>query len=146
MFIRAISLVSALAMLLGGVTLAQADQAANGFGLFAGLSSHSMNPQPQVGSAQDYSSSGVSLGIDYQFALGESFSLNPFLMSAGERVSGGITDTTSGHGILGIEGRYWLNNEYFLGAHVGSYSEVLQSNSSNVSTSASGLRSSRRSC
>lgn len=138
MLTRTISLASAFVMLLGVATQVQAEQPGNGFGLFAGISSHSMHPEPQVGTAPDYSSSGVSLGIDYQFGLGESFSLNPFLMSAGERVSGGITDSTSGHGILGIEARYWLNNEYFLGAHIGSYSEVLQSNSSNVSTSASG--------
>lgn len=138
MFIRTISLASGLVMSLGFSAQALAEQPANGFGLFAGVSSHAMTPKPQIGTSADYSSSGLSLGIDYQFGLGESFSLNPFLMSAGERVSGGITDSTAGHGILGVEGRYWMNSEYFLGAHVGSYSEVLQSNSSNVSTSASG--------
>lgn len=112
-----------------------AEQPANGFGLFGGVSSHSMSPS---NASADYSSSGLSLGIDYQFGLTDSFSLNPFLMSAGENVSGGITNSTAGHGILGVEGRYWINSEYFLGAHIGSYSEVLQSNSSNVSTSASG--------
>lgn len=112
-----------------------AEQPANGFGLYGGVSSHSMTPS---GATADYSSSGLSLGIDYQFGLADSFSLNPFLMSAGEKVSGSITDSTAGHGILGVEGRYWISSEYFLGAHIGSYSEVLQSNSSNVSSSASG--------
>jgi hypothetical protein len=136
MLIRTNFIAATLIVLLGTSAQAQAEQPANGFGLFGGISSHSMTPQNSA--AADYSSSGVSLGIDYQFGLADSFSLNPFLMSAGERVSGGISDATSGHGILGVEGRYWINSEYFLGAHVGSYSEVLQSNSSNVSTSASG--------
>lgn len=121
--------------LLAASPQAQAEQPANGFALFGGLSSHAMYPQ---NTGADYASSGASLGIDYQFGLADSFSLNPFLMSAGERVSGGISGATAGHGILGVEARYWINNEYFLGGHIGSYSEILQSNSSNVSTSASG--------
>lgn len=124
-----------LVILLGASAQALAEQPANGLGAFGGISSHSMS---QSGTNMDYSSSGLSLGIDYQFGLADSFSLNPFLMSAGESVSGGITNTTAGHAILGVEGRYWIDKEYFLGAHIGSYSEALQSNSSNVSTSASG--------
>lgn len=133
MFSQPSMLAAAFVILLNASAQAQAEQPANGFGMFAGISSHSMNR-----TALDYSSAGLSLGIDYQFGVTDSLSINPFLMSAGERVSGDITDTSAGHGILGIEGRYWINNEYFLGAHIGSYSEALKSNSSNVSTSASG--------
>lgn len=136
MLIRTSFIAATLIVLLGASAQAQAERPANGLGLFGGLASHTMSPQNSA--AADYSSSGVSLGLDYQFGLVDSFSLNPFLISAGERVSGGISNATAGHAILGIEGRYWINSEYFLGAHVGSYSEVLQANSSNVSTSASG--------
>lgn len=133
---KRIPLYTTLLVALGASGTALAEQPANGFGLFAGVSSHKMKMEPAI--VPDYSSSGLSLGIDYQFGVADSFSINPFLISAGERVSGGISDTTAGHGILGVEGRFWFNPEFFLGAHIGSYTEVLQSNASNVSTSASG--------
>lgn len=129
-------LYTALMLALGISDNALADQPANGFGLFAGVSSHDMKAQPAV--TQDYGSAGLSLGIDYQFGIADSFSINPFLMSAGERGSGSKTDYSVGHGILGVEGRYWPSTEFFLGLHIGSYSEVLQTKSSNVSSSASG--------
>lgn len=136
MFIKQSILSTVLLLGLSTSCTALADQPANGFGLFAGVSSHNMKREPAL--VPDYSSSGLSLGIDYQFGVADSFSINPFLISAGERVSGGVSDSTAGHGILGVEGRFWFNPEFFLGAHIGSYTEVIQSNSSNVSTSASG--------
>ena len=55
----------------------------NGFGLYGGFASHSADGTftvpPLTGTNFSYSSSGLSIGIDYQIALGESFSFNPFL-------------------------------------------------------------------
>lgn len=102
-----------------------------GFGFNLGIASHNIDGKFKQGqgavSGQEfsYSSAGLSIGIDYQIALTETFSLNPFLMSSGERVSGDLADGTSaGHGILGIEGRFWFDR-IFIGGHVASYSEAL---------------------
>jgi hypothetical protein len=111
----------------------------NGFGVNAGLASHSMKAtftQGTPGTAS-YSSSGLSLGIDYQIALSDHFSLNPFLMTSGESASGDVVSGTSaGHGILGLQLRYWLD-DLFMGAHLARYTEVL-SNSNYGNTSAAG--------
>lgn len=111
----------------------------NGFSVNAGLASHNMSGKfvaPFTGPDLSYSSSGLSLGIDYQFALAKTFSLNPFLMTSGESGSGDLkSDTSVGHGILGLQLRYWLD-DFFLGAHFARYSEVLTNNS--ASTSATG--------
>ncbi len=108
---------------------AQAETPAHGFGLFGGNASYSMD-----GPSVDYSSSGISIGIDYQFGVANNFSINPFLMSAGERTSGALSSgTTARHDIQGVQGRYW-NKESFIGAHIGRYSEVLM----NGGTSSSG--------
>jgi len=52
-------------------------------------------------------------------------------MSSSESVTGDLNPgTTTGHGIAGIEARYWLG-DIFVGAHVASYSEVLLNSSGN---------------
>ena len=121
-------------------THALAEQPANGFGLFGGVASHSMAATMVYGGQTlDSSSSGISIGIDYQIGLGDNFSINPFLMSSGEDTSGALqSGTTAGHGILGVQGRYWMQNEFFVGAHIGSYSEVLIPSAGGVSISANG--------
>lgn len=93
----------------------------NGFSLNAGLASHSMNPQ---GLSSD-TSSGLSLGLDYQFALSDNLSISPFLMTSGESTS--VSGVTAGHGILGVQLRYW-SGDMFLGGHLGSYSNVYIAN------------------
>jgi len=80
--------------------------------------------------------SGVSLGLDYQFALSDKFSINPFLMTSSESVQGFSTITAS-HGILGAQLRYWLG-DIFIGAHVGSYSEVFSSSGTSLTASGTG--------
>lgn len=111
----------------------------NGFGVNIGLADHSMKAtftQGPPGTAS-YSSSGLSLGIDYQIALSHYFSLNPFLMTSGESASGDVVSGTSAsHGILGLQLRYWID-DMFIGGHIARYSEVL-SNSNYGNTSASG--------
>lgn len=104
----------------------------NGFGLNAGLANHSMT-EP----GGSYTSSGLSIGLDYQFALSDKLSISPFLMSSGETTN--FSGMTAGHGILGVQLRYWAGDVFF-GGHLGSYSEVLTASigSLTVSTSGSG--------
>lgn len=113
--------------------LAQANPQ-NGFGLNAGLSSSNMTPQ---NGSSTYSSSGLSLGADYQFALSDQLSLSPFLMTSGE--SSSVSNVSVGHGILGLQLRYWVGNMFF-GGHLASYSEVqtLTIGAVTVSTSGAG--------
>lgn len=113
----------------------------NGFSVNGGLISSSTTVTitgPILnGLTGSYTSSGFSLGIDYQFALNDSLSLNPFLMTSGEAVSGLGSNVSAGHGILGLQLRYWVGDAFF-GAHIGSYSEVLKNNNLNLQTSATG--------
>jgi len=105
----------------------------NGFSLNAGLASHSMKDQCSF--CNTYSSSGLSLGLDYQIALSNQFSISPFLMSSGETVN--VSGGTVGHGILGLQLRYWVGDIFF-GGHVGGYSEVRTYTTGPFSISASG--------
>ena len=114
----------------------------SGFGLQGGFASHSMSGTitagAMTGQPLSYSSSGLSLGIDYQIALTPNFSINPFLQSSGESTSGNLVPgVTAGHGILGLQLRYWAGDMYF-GGHVGSYSEVLNNPNTGLSTNATG--------
>lgn len=102
----------------------------NGFGLNAGLASHSRG----CGGCPGDSTSGLSLGLDYQFALSDNFSISPFLMSSSESTS--VSGITAGHGILGGQLRYWAGDMFF-GGHLGSYSEVFV-NGGSVSGSGGG--------
>lgn len=105
----------------------------SGFGLDAGLATQHMTG-PAAGS---YQGTGVSIGIDYQIAVSDSFSINPFLMSSAENTSGNVTaGTKSAHGILGLQLRYWIN-DMFIGGHLASYSEVLSNTTGNITTSTS---------
>jgi hypothetical protein len=121
------------AMLFALLTGTAVAEPKNGFGLNAGLASHSM--QDQCGSCASYSSTGVSLGLDYQFALSDKFSINPFLMTSGESAS--VSGVTAGHGILGVQLRYWVGDMFF-GGHLGSYSEVLSGGGISLSGSGGG--------
>lgn len=118
--------------------------AKSGFGLYGGIASHSdsgtFNSTTFLsGQTFSYSSAGISVGLDYQIALGDMVSLNPFLQSSSEGTSGNLKPgVTAGHGVLGLELRLWLGNT-FLGGHVASYSEVLlDSSGSNLNATSSG--------
>lgn len=105
-----------------------------GLGVNAGLVASRMN-DPLAGS---YQSSGLSLGLDYQFALSDNLSLNPFLMTSGEPASGTAiaAGTHASHSMFGLELRYWMGSA-FIGGHLFSQSEVLSITNGNVTTSTS---------
>ncbi len=113
----------------------------NGFSVNGGLVSSSMNGTFTTGFLTGlpvtYTSSGISLGLDYQIALNDNFSLNPFLMTSGEGTTGLGNNVGANHGILGLQLRYWVGDA-FLGAHIGHYSETLNYNNIGISTNASG--------
>jgi hypothetical protein len=106
-----------------------------GFGLNAGAANSSMDGTTiATGATYSYSSSGMSLGIDYQIPVFKSFSINPMLMSSSEDVSGATLQPglSGGHAILGLQLRYWLA-DFFIGGQVGVYSEALIASSNNNS-------------
>ncbi len=121
------------AMLFALLTGTAVAEPKNGFSLNAGLASHSM--EDQCASCTSYSSSGVSLGLDYQFALSDKFSISPFLMTSGESTS--VSGVTAGHGILGAQLRYWAGDMFF-GGHLGRYTEVLSGGGISMSGSGGG--------
>lgn len=104
----------------------------NGFSLNGGLANHKRDCNGCTGT----STSGLSLGMDYQFALSDNFSISPFLMTSSES-SSNVPGTTVGHGILGGQLRYWAGDMFF-GGHLGSYSEVLVSGGSSLSGTGGG--------
>ena len=101
----------------------------DGFGLAIGSASHDNTGKFTEGSFKglefDYTSSGLSLAIDYQFTLNDAFSLNILYQASSETVdSKDLSATDAGHGIVGLQLRLWFD-ALFVGGHVGSYSEVL---------------------
>lgn len=114
--------------------------AKSGFGVLLGAAHHTATGEfiPPYSGAVNYASTGLSLGLDYQVALGERFSINPFLQSSAEGTSGDLASgVTAGHGVLGLELRVWPSS-LFLGAHAARYTEVLTSSGGTASISASG--------
>ena len=102
----------------------------SGLGVNAGLVGNHMSASPG-----NYQSAGLDFGLDYQIAVSPSVSINPFLMSSAESTSGAIVSgTKAGHGILGLQFRYWIDN-VFLGAHLAAYSEVLSNTVGNITAS-----------
>jgi len=120
-----------LFVLLTGTALAEPR---NGFGLNAGLASHTMQDQC-TGICSSYDTSGLSVGLDYQFAISDKFSISPFLMSSAESTSNSAV--SAGHGIFGVQLRYWAGDVFF-GGHLAMYSEVLTASSGSLSASVSG--------
>jgi hypothetical protein len=116
-----------LFVLLTGTALAEPR---NGFSLNAGLASHTM--KDQCAFCSSYNTSGLSLGLDYQFALSDKLSINPFLMSSAESTN--TSGVTASHGIFGVQLRYWAGDMFF-GGHLAGYSEVLTASSGSLSAS-----------
>ncbi|HEX7927862.1 MAG TPA: hypothetical protein VF678_09730 [bacterium] len=81
-----------------------------GFGIYAGLSQDS-GDQKSRGSSTTYKSSGLALGGDYQFKLGTSMSLSPFIeLTDGEKVTcTGCSGVTADRTAFGGEFRYWFD-------------------------------------
>lgn len=119
----------------------------NGFsvngGVVSSTTSQTYNTGLFAGQTLTYKGGGLSLGLDYQFAINEHFSINPFLMTSGESVSvNNVTfnNVSANHGILGVQFRYWPNGGAYVGGHIGSYSEQINYTFNNVTyhTNASG--------
>lgn len=121
---------------------AMAEQPSQGFSVFGGIASHSSNGEFTRGSPDgksfSISSSGLSIGIDYQWPVAENVSVNVLFMGSNENASSKQVDIDSvGHGVYAVEGRYGFG-DYFAGAHVGYYTEAVVSSKGDTSTSING--------
>lgn len=107
-----------------------------GGSFLVGYTSHA---QTAVAYGADYTSSGLSLGFDYQFVITENLSAAFFLVSSSESLSGGTFEpgTSAGHAILGLQGRFWVG-DFFLGGHFGNYSEALVNSSAGTNSGGAG--------
>lgn len=107
-------------------------EAKNGLGIYIGGAFHTMSGTVDLIGNVEASSSGFSLGIDYQFALVDTASLGLFVLSSSEFYNStlDVEWTYSSHVIYGIQYRFWIS-EIFLGVHVGKYTEVLSDNLDN---------------
>lgn len=104
----------------------------NGFSLNAAEVAHVRD----CGGCTGSSTSGFSVGMDYQFAMSDTLSINPFLMTSAE-----TNKDTPGvlirHGIVGAQLRYWAGNIFF-GGHLGHYTETISDDRSSISGSGGG--------
>lgn len=77
----------------------------SGFSIMGGAAFHSgtrtITEGAIEGQEDDFESSGISWGIDYQFALGSDFSLNIFLQRSSETVEKPDEFDNARHAILG---------------------------------------------
>lgn len=120
-------------------------KAKNGFGINAGVTRNIMDStyttgsaSNPVGSTDSYSSSGVSLGIDYQITFPKQLTLNPFLMISSESTSLATQSSAiMGHSILGLQGRLW-QGDFFVGVHGALYTETLTISGGASTTSETG--------
>ena len=126
------------ALLALGAGAAHADPQ-SGFGLDAGIANHSVSGNTTIAPVTplSYNSSGLSLGLDYQFALSNDFSFNPFLMTSAESAGGLPAGVNAGHGILGLQLRFW-SGDLFFGGHLAHYTESLHNSNTRVTTSGNG--------
>lgn len=69
-------------------------------------------------------SSGLSLGMDAQFAVSENWSLNPYLMLSAERDS---DSASRADGLAGLQLRRWFG-EWFVGGHMFDHDRIVYSN------------------
>jgi hypothetical protein len=114
----------------------------SGFGFNTGWTSNKMSGVA-IPSGTAYSYDSVSTapgaGLDYQFAISDRLSFNPFLMATREDANG--TTLQSGtfliHSLVGLQFRYWINN-MFIGGHVDDYVEDVYPTSSATTASSVG--------
>ncbi len=98
----------------------------SGFGIFAGISSTDISAD-----TAELDASGLGVGLDYQIALQENLSLNPFLMLFHEEADsqtatvpffGTITvEREFDYQILGLQLRFWPHEQFFVGAQVANH-------------------------
>ena len=133
------------ALLLYAVTPVASAAPKSGWSVFGGAASHSSSGEITKGTLQgstfSISSSGLSIGGDYQFALSDEFSLNLFLVSSSESASSTeLLIDSAGHAIWGIQGRFWMEG-LLVGGHIGNYSEVLSDTNAGTSVVSTGFGS-----
>ncbi len=98
---------------------------------FLGGASHS---QSSVTTSTDYGSAGIGIGGGFQEKISDACSVSGFLLSSFEVVHGsGAAGRDAGHGVLGVQLRFWVG-DLFAGAQLGIYSETLLDSSSNPIT------------
>lgn len=115
-------------MLVAGAAWAQQPEFTprDGLGLMIGQANHDHDAETDGGTTFSYSSTGLSLGADYQFALTDFYSLSFFYQSFGGDVSSDdINGEESSHTVFGAQVRRWFEQLY-LGVHYGRYTEELQ--------------------
>lgn len=110
-----------------------------GLALYGGIASHTMSGTITGGTSIEASSSGLSLGLDYQLPVTEDISINFFLLSSSESYSSTPSAgwSSSGHAIFGVQTRFWID-EYFVGGHLGSYTEVVTDATGSFSSGGNG--------
>ena len=118
-------------MLFGAVMHADA-QPGGGWAVYAGYGSYDTSgvfqqndPSAGVSAGDRFdinSDSGISLGVDYQFPVSGSTTVNPFLFITSEEGNSSQLDNLGlfGIDILGVEFRYWFS-DWFIGVHSGLY-------------------------
>lgn len=106
----------------------------NGVGVFAATGTTTYT---ETEGGEEYVRSAIGTGIDYQFALGKSLSISPYLEKSGgsnppESFPDAATIEVSS---IGVQARYWLGG-LFLGIHAGQYVLATSSASFSVDISA----------
>ncbi|HKI99456.1 MAG TPA: outer membrane beta-barrel protein [bacterium] len=108
---------------------------AKGVGFFGGAASYTSSAKAYSGA--EYKSSGLGLGVDFQYPLGDKLSVNPFYMLSAETSSQLVSGNSVSNDILGVQIRFWPNDNLFVGAHLGLYGQSVDAPS--VSASGSGF-------
>ena len=112
----------------------------SGAGLYAGLAGHTSKGRftrgPTAGEGFKIDSAGISVGVDYQFVFRERYSVNLFFLSSAQRAYDNAFEADlAGHGIIGVQGRYWWEG-FYIGLQAGRYTEVLTGEDDKTDTGA----------
>jgi len=87
----------------------------NGFGAYVGY----------IGASENgVSSDGISIGVDAQFTINDSWSLNPYLMTSAEHSSAA---TTVSDELVGMQIRRWFG-EWFAGVQLFAHDRLIVAN------------------
>jgi len=101
----------------------------SGFAHYGGLSAYSLKGEFTEGffNGQNFeiTGNGLSIGLDYKFALGDNFSAHVALMDSSQNAdSDEINIDRMAHGLFGVQGRYWFNR-FYIGGMVSSFGQIL---------------------
>ncbi len=114
----------------------------SGFALYGGIINSADDITSNGGFGEfTVQASGLSLGAGYQFGLSSSWSANVLYEISSETVNGDATGKavfdTANHSVLGVGLRAWAGN-WFVGGHLGNYTEALTSKAGATTTTTSG--------